>query len=106
MKAFLDFNDPESKAGFALNAPSYVDSVELTGTAVQLTVPAGARYVVFSATDHFYAAYGAAPTAVAPSGTTSDGSGSELNPAVRRVDEIAKISVISADALLTLAFYT
>ena len=104
MKNFINFSDPKSKSGFALQAPDYVDSVELTGTTVQLTVPAGARYVVFSATADFYAAYGAAPTAVIPSGTTSDGSGSELNPAVRRLDDIAKIAVIGT-ALVTLAFY-
>lgn len=105
MRAFIEYNDPDLKAGFSLQAPDYVDSVELTGTAVLLTVPPGAQYVVFSANADFFAAYGDAPVAAAPSGTTSDGSASEQNPAVRRLDAIAKISVISADALLTLAFY-
>ena len=106
MNAFLDFNDPESKAGFALNAPDYVDSVELTGTSVQLTIPTGALYAVFSGTANFFVEYGTNPVAVVPAGTVSDGSASEANPAVRRVDDIAKVALISADALVTVAFYT
>lgn len=105
MNKFINFSDPSSKAGFALQAPEYVDSVELTGTAVQLTVPAGARYAVFSGTDNFYVAYGADPTAVVPSGTTSDGSASELNPAVRRLDGVEKISIIGT-ALVAVSYFT
>lgn len=105
MKAFIDYSDPKAKSGFALQAPDYVDAAVLTGTAVEFTVPTDARYVVFSATADFYVIYGAAPIAVEPVGTISDGSASEANPAVRRLDDIAKISVIGTATTVTLAYY-
>ncbi len=105
MKSFMTNEDSGAKPNLSLDAPDYVDSVETSGSAVQFTVPAGARYVVFSAADNFAAAYGANPTAALPSGSAvTDGSGSELNPAVRRLDGIAKISVIGS-CQITLSYY-
>lgn len=76
-------------------------------TAESITVPAGAKYVVFSATADFYANY--STTATVPLDTT-DGSASELNPTGRIVGglipAISTISVISADAcIVTASFY-
>lgn len=104
MKKFIGNDDPISKDGFALQPPDYVDSVVLTGSAVQFTVPIDARYVVFSSGGDFYVSYGDNPTAEEPSGTTSDGSASELNPAVRRLDGVDKISIIGSSSV-TLAYY-
>lgn len=105
MQEFSDSEGSSARALFALLPPDHVDSAELSGSAVQFTVPTGANFVVFSATADFYALYGTNPTAAAPSGTTSDGSGSELNPAVRKVEAASKISVIATSANITLSYY-
>ncbi len=106
MKRFINNNDPASKEGFVLETPDYVESAELSGTAVQVTVPAGARYVVMSASvgDDFYAKGGADPTATIPGTATTNGSGSFANPAVWRLDGVAKISVIGT-CKISLAFF-
>jgi len=90
-----------------LRAPDFVDAVVLAAnTAQQYTVPAGAAFVVFAADGNFYAAYGANPTAVVPAATTSGGTSNEINPTMRYVAGIAKISLIAPAArVVTLAFY-
>lgn len=97
--------DTNNKNIFALPAPGYVDAKTLTaaGGAESLTVPMGARFVVFSATGDFYANY---TTTAAIPGDTADGSASELNPYVRAISGVTAISVIAnADVILTAAFY-
>ncbi len=103
MKSYLDGSSSSAKANFVLAAPDEVHSVELSGTAVSFTVPAGARHVVFSATDTFAAAYDG--TAALPTSTAvTNGAGSELNPAVRLLDDVTSISVIGS-CQITLSFY-
>lgn len=73
-------------------------------TAESITVPAGARYVVFAGTADFYANY--TTTATVP-GDTTDGTASELNPTMRDVRNVTTISVISgSNAVITAAFYS
>lgn len=105
MEFLNDSNGPSNQDQFVIMPPDYVDSAELSGTAVQFTVPTGAKYVSFSSTGDFYALYGTNPTAAAPSGTTSDGTASECNPGVRKVEDVAKISVIGTSVSVTLAYY-
>lgn len=72
-------------------------------TAESITVPSGARYVVFACGADFYANY--TTTATVP-GDTTDGSASELNPTMRDVNGKTTISVISAsNTVITAAFY-
>jgi hypothetical protein len=73
----------------------------LTGTAKTITVPTGARYAVFSATDDVWV--NTAATAIIPSGD-SDADLSELNPAVRLVTPGQSISVIG-NCTVTVGFY-
>lgn len=71
--------------------------------AESFTVPAGAKYVVFSATGDFYANYSA--TATVP-GDVTNGSASELNPTARDVSGVATISIIAqAITIVTASFY-
>lgn len=97
---------PGSHTDF-MRVPSYVENVKLAAnTSQQITVPTGANFAVFSANVNFYAAYGSNPTAVVPSGSTSDGTGNELNPTRRYVQGQAKIALISAsDGIATIAFW-
>lgn len=90
---------------FALPAPGYVLSKLLAAsTAEAFTVPAGARFVVFSATGDFYANY--TTTATVP-GDVTDGSASELNPSVRNIKGVSSISIISAATpVVTASFYS
>lgn len=74
-------------------------------TAESITVPSGARIVVLTCTENFYA--NPVTTAAVP-GDVTDGSASELNPQARSVVGVTTISVITAaagGAVLTAAFY-
>lgn len=97
--------DANGQNMFALPAPDYVLSRLLAAsTAESFTVPAGARFVVFSATADFYANY--STTATVP-GDVTDGSASELNPSVRDIQGVSAISIISAATpIVTAAFYS
>lgn len=68
------------------------------GVAEAHAVPAGAKYVNFSATDNFYVRYNAAlsGTAAAVPGDVTDGTACELNPTARYLIGVAEISIISA----------
>lgn len=83
---------------------NYVLSKSLAaGVAESFTVPAGAEYVIFSATGDFYAK--ANGTATVP-GDVTDGTASELNPTARSCSPAGTISVISSAAVVvTAAFY-
>lgn len=73
-------------------------------TAESITIPSGARYVIFSGTADFYVKSGG--TATVP-GDTTDGSASELNPTMRDLKDVTTLSVISASAcVVTAAFYS
>lgn len=103
---------PRSVADFfALPPADYVLARSLAAnTAESITVPDGAKYVLFSADNDFYARYDGSAAAVATDVT--DGSASELNPTMRRLvrtssnTPIISISVISEYATkITAAFY-
>lgn len=90
---------------FARNPSGYVLARALAAsTAESITVPAGAKFVVLSATGDFYANF--TTTATVP-GDTTDGTASELNPSVIDVSGVTTISVISAATpIVTAAFYS
>ena len=73
-------------------------------TAESFTVPSGARFVMFAATGDFYVNY--TTTATVP-GDVTDGTASELNPAMRFINGVAAISVIApANTVVTASFWT
>lgn len=102
------------KQVFAANRPhqptvEWSDHIDVrvlaANTAEQHSVPAGARFVVFSATGDFYAKPDGGAIAV-PSADVADGSAPELNPLSRSVESVTNISLIApAACTVTLAFY-
>ncbi|WP_199088362.1 hypothetical protein [Bosea sp. ASV33] len=71
-------------------APTWADYVEdivlPADTLLRVALPAGAQFVLFAMDGDFRAKPGTGSTSFAlPGATTSDGSGSELNPAARRI---------------------
>lgn len=101
MKNHLDVNRNPT---YAIPAKTYVDAAVLAAsTKEDMTVPSGARIVVFSSTGDFFANYDA--DAAVPSDTT-DGTASELNPTTRNIQGVTTISLIaSATPTVTLTYY-
>lgn len=105
LNVFFDTNDPFSGRHMLRRAPGYIDAKVLAAsTAETITVPAGAKYVIFSAEADFWA--NPNDTAAVPSGDVSDGSASELNPVGYDVEGVSTISIISETAQnVSVTFY-
>lgn len=97
--------DANRKPHGQIVAPSkYVNAYVLSDTAKTITIPTGAKFVMFSCVSDFYINF--AGTAVIPVSDVTDGSASELNPTVRGVDGYTSFSAIaSASCVLTVAYY-
>ncbi len=94
----------QGSALIGLKAPTWVDAEVVSTANVGHTVPAGAKYVLFSATNNFYACF--TGTAVIPTGAVTDGSAPELNPVLREIRGIATINLIApTSCVVTLIFY-
>jgi hypothetical protein len=92
---------------YALRPATCVLARELAAnTAESITVPANARFALFSATADIFVNY--ATTATVPGDTAvSDATASELNPSMRFVSGVTTISVISPEAsVVTVSFWT
>ena len=61
-----------------------------------ITVPSGAKFALFCANADIWVRVGG--TAKVPTGDTTDGTGSELNPAIRYLDSETTIGIISQHA--------
>lgn len=93
------------QAGSPTFAIPFADSVYtrvLAGAAETITVPASARFAVFSATDDVWVSNGG--TAAVPV-ADSDSALTELNPAVRAVEEGDILSLIGT-CTVTVSFYS
>ncbi len=93
---------------FALPVSDYVEAVVLSAnTAVGVTPPANAKYILISATGNFFMRQSAAGTAATvPGATTTDGSANELNPIMRLLSQGQLLSFIaSAAQTLTLSYF-
>ena len=89
---------------YAIKGADYINAYYGDSVATTFTVPASAKFVLFSATDNFYVNWSG--TAAIPSGDITNGSGSELNPIIRSITPGATFSVIAAaDIVVTLSFY-
>jgi hypothetical protein len=92
--------------GFGYSTSVYAN-VLAANVAEKVTVPTGAKYVLFSGTANFYVLFGADPTAAVPATEVSDGSASCLNPGLRAIDGAAKIGLISpTDCVVTMEFFS
>ena len=91
---------------FARSAPRHIDSRVLAANVAEShTVPAGAKFVLFSSDGDFYARPDA--TAAIPADDVTDGSGSEINPVAWDLTGVSAIGLIaSATRIVTLSFYT
>lgn len=105
VNSFFDTNDPFKYLHLLRRMPTYVDARVLAASVNEdHTIPANAKYVIFSAEADFYAKRGG--TAAVPSGDVTDGTASELNPAGYDIEGVATIGLISATAqTITMAFY-
>lgn len=85
--------------------PNSVNGVVLAASVAEsITIPTGAKHVLFSATADFYANYSTTATVITD---TTNGSGSELNPTLRTLATGDTISVISAAVCnITATFYS
>ena len=91
---------------FALPQSDYVESVVLSaGTAQSVSVPAGAKFVMFSSSADFWMKEGS--TVAVRGATTTNGSGGELNPYIRKLNsDVRQVSVVAADTChISIAFY-
>jgi len=75
----------------------YINTYVLTANVNKaITVPTGAKYVVFAANADLWVRIDGA--AAVPSGDTTDGSGSELNPGARYLGSETVVGIISESA--------
>jgi len=97
---------------FAVEQSPYIDNRVLAATTAEShTVPTDtdsglkARYVLFSANGDFWCKMGG--TAAIPAADVTDGSGSEVNPALRKIpDGITSIGLIAPSAcVVTMQFF-
>lgn len=90
---------------FALPAPDYIERVTtVAATSQTITKPAGARFALFSFPEDVWVNYGAA--AAQSGASTTDGSGSELNPGLRNIEGASDIRVITTNAVTgSITFY-
>ena len=89
----------------ALPYPQWIDTEALTAsTPTTHAVPAGANYVLISATGSVYVDYNNA--AAIPSGQVLTGVGSELNPGLRCITGLTFLGLVSpANCIVTLCFF-
>jgi hypothetical protein len=88
-------------------------NVFASSAAQYVTVPAGANFVLFSASQNvdFYMLFGVTSGLAVPSATATESAGAgtipEINPMLRQLNGATKIGLIPAAAcVITLAFYS
>ncbi|WP_353862021.1 NAD/NADP transhydrogenase alpha subunit-like protein [Azospirillum formosense] len=105
MKGFMVTSDSMGKNTSIIPPSDTLMMLVLTaGVSKSVTVPAGARVMLLSATGNVFVRYGSAPSL--PTGDILDGTAPELNPAARRVDGFTTVGLVAPmDCVTTLAFY-
>jgi hypothetical protein len=90
---------------FAIPGTDEIDVYYGDAAASTVTVPPGANYVVYSATDDFYVRWDGTAAAI-PGADITNGTGSEINPTIRDIKGVTSFSIIAAvDTVVTMAFY-
>jgi hypothetical protein len=107
--------DAEISARTAVRQSDWIDAQTPApaGAAITITAPVAAAMVLFAANGAFYARITAPPgpavTATVPAGAVTDGSGSELNPQMRRLVRggsfISIISPTGGASVVTLQYF-
>jgi hypothetical protein len=105
MIPFIIRNDANGVNTFAIPFSDTINACVLTaGVPESLTIPAGANFVVFSATGEFYIR--ANGTAAVTAGDVTNGTASEFNPAARSLVGVTSLSVVAPGACtVTAAFF-
>lgn len=105
MKQLITILDSNRYPAVGFNYSNSVYANVLAATVAEVvTVPSGAKHVIFSATADFYARFAAA--AAIPSTEVADGTASILNPQLRSIDGAATIGIISpTTCIITMEFY-
>jgi hypothetical protein len=88
MRSFVEqYPLSTTRTALAPPFPDYVEDVVLAAdTLARIAIPTGAGYVVFAFDGDFRAKLGVIGTGLTlPAASSTDGSGSELNPAARRI---------------------
>ena len=100
-----DISVAHSNGTFAIEPSKHTDArVLAANTAKSHNVPAGAQYVIFSATGNFYAKWDGAATV--PNADVTNGTASELNPTVRCIGGVKTIGLIAPqDTIITMSFF-
>jgi hypothetical protein len=89
---------------FAVKQGDVNNYLLVASTNKAVTVPTGANFALFSASADIWVNVGG--VAAVPSGDVTDGTGSELNPSLRRVEAGGTIGVISEYAAkVSIVFY-
>lgn len=102
----------ENRAALVLQTPDEVAHVDLTGAAVAVAIPAGAKFAVFAATGDFAVQWKESTVAVFPAATAAAGELPELNPAVRFIGDRAGFTVPAFSVIgdgtgvCSISFYT
>lgn len=103
---FIIKGDANSRTTHVIGCPTFINNYSLAAsTAKTVTVPSGAVIAIINSDANIWARYDGVDAEV-PSGDTTDGTGSELNPAAREVSEIATFSIIASVATkVSIAFF-
>lgn len=96
--------------GFAIGAEEYINNrVLAAGVAETFTIPTGAKRVSFNSTENIWVAYTFTgfddKAAAVPVADVTDGTGYVLNPKIRYLGKVSKISIISPVACLVSLTY-
>ena len=101
-KLRLELDGYHGSAMQAIEQSGYIDAKVLAAnTAETVTVPTGARIVLFSATDNFYMDTRTIP-AVIPTADISNGTAPEFNPIARMVTAADTFSLIAPTACIVI----
>ena len=86
----------------------YATVITTTNVAETVTVPAGAKLVLFQSDGAFYARFGTGNTAVAPAADVADGTASEYSPTSSSLAGITAFSLVSVTAgrVIIMRFYS
>lgn len=98
------FREQAGDQTFAITQGTVNHYLLTANTNKAVTVPTGANYALFSSTADIWVRMGG--TAAVPAGDVTNGTGSELNPVLRKVEAGGTIGVISESAAkVSIVFY-
>jgi len=104
----LHVDDDGGRGAYFPRFPREVQQVSISASAsVAVSVPTGARYVIFGFEPGANVAVRANAAAVYPAGALADGSGALISPSQFNVEELVTLNFIakSTATVVSLAFY-